>query len=392
VISATQNFQEAMLSCNGQVESARIDLDKALSAMSESQGQGFKPPAHWTMRDVSDVASWPIKKIEWVIEDVAARGTLVWVSADSQTGKTLIGLYNALQIIKGGLLYGQFKINPVERILYLVLEDPDRRIQDRILDILHHESVGIDPGRFITYFAGGLNLGDEAQLDFLDNLMAQYDVVYLDTYQKATPGILSFDDVKQSLIIHRLWAMTRKHNTLLFVNDHFRVAAESRGKKKQEPNKSRTKGTGGKIQNADCAISMDKEGDKIRVKIESKDSGDRFFMLQVAPKSSTEEKFTWIGDLEQIRNDMAAIGQANRQKVNEAIPATGEVSASEIVDIVKTMKLRTVNNHLAALIKDSKISTNGKEGKAIRYKRAESITQEKCPSCANPANQTNLYV
>jgi hypothetical protein len=354
---------------------------------------GFQPPEHWILRDVADLQSWPCKSIEWVIEDIAAKSNLVWVSADSQTGKTLIGLYNALQLIRGGYLYGKFKIYPVEKILYLVLEDPDRRIKDRILDILHSENPQIEPNKFHTYFASGLNIGDDLQFDFFELMMSAYDVVYLDTYQRATPGILSFDDAKQSLIVHRLSAMTRKYNTLLFVHDHFRVAQETRGKRKADPDKSRTKGTGGKIQNADCAISMDKEGDKIRVKIESKEgSAVHYFMLQVSPKGSLEDKFIFVGDIEQIAADMAALGKANLEKVYEAIPEYGEISIAELAAKIPTMKARTVQNHLKTLIDAKRACANGKKARAIRYQRCKAIAQEETPACGNPVSEEDVYV
>jgi hypothetical protein len=187
--------------------------------------------------------------------------------------------------------------------------------------------------------------------------------------------------------------MTRKYNTLLFVHDHFRVAADTRSHRRQDPDKSRTKGTGGKIQNADCAISMDKEGDKIRVKVESKEgSSVKFFMLQVSPKGSMDEKFTWIGDLEQLGSDMAAVGQANQLKVYEAIPETGEISATELAAKVPTIKPRTIQTHLKSLISNGKVQTNGKKGYSVRYLRAGSFAQEKSAPCAKAVTQEELYV
>ncbi len=346
----------------------------------------FTPPAHWIMRDAADVASWPCAPIQWVIEGIAARGNLVWVAADSQTGKTLVGLYNALQMIRGGLLYGQFPVTPVNRILYLVLEDPDRRIKERILDMLRAGDPPIPRNRFTVYFAAGLNIGDELQAAWLEGMLIGFDVVYLDTYQRATPGIASFDDAKQSLIVHRLMELTRKHNILLWVHDHFRKTDQKN--KRKDPDKSDIKGTGGKVQNADCVISMDKQGDRIRVKVETKeDSNVRYFMLRVSPKGSPDDKFTYMGDLEQMGGDMKALGEANRKKVLEAVPDDGrEVSRNDICEATG-LQDNAVKNHLRALIAEAGLKTNGKKGKAIRYMRANGIGREETPPRPNGASQ-----
>ena len=347
----------------------------------------FTPPAHWIMRDVAEVRSWPCKPIEWVIEGIAARGNLVWIAADTQTGKTLIGFYNALQMPKGGLLYGRFKVNPVKRILYLVLEDPERRIKDRILDILHGMDPAIDPGVFSAYFASGLNIADDLQMSWLDELVADYEVIYLDTYQRSTPGIASFDDAKQSLIVHKLVELTRKHNVLLFVHDHFRKPDTKNPRR--DPDKGDVKGTGGKVQNADCVITMDKAGDRIRVKVESKENSTvYYFMLEVSPEGSDGEKYTFVGDLEQMAGDMKKIGDANRMKVFEAIPADGSETSRDDICRNTGLKARTVNKHLAALVAAAQVRTNGKESTAIRYGRAQASAHGETVPCALPVSET----
>jgi len=52
--------------------------------------------------------------------------------------------------------------------------------------------------------APGLNLAADWQ-HLEELILAQrFEVVFVDTYQRGTPGITSFDDEKQSLILHRL--------------------------------------------------------------------------------------------------------------------------------------------------------------------------------------------
>ena len=46
-----------------------------------------------------------------------------------------------------------------------------------------------------------------------------FSVVFLDTYQKATPGLTSYDDEKQSVILQRLANMTRRLGVTIIVLD-----------------------------------------------------------------------------------------------------------------------------------------------------------------------------
>ena len=80
-------------------------------------------------------------------------------------------------------------------------------------------------------------------------------MVFLDTYQKATPGLNSFDDAAQSHLLHRLLDLTRRRGLTLLVNDHLRKQP-AQGKRRQQISKEEIKGTGGKVANTDCVILL----------------------------------------------------------------------------------------------------------------------------------------
>jgi AAA domain len=105
-----------------------------------------------------------------------------------------------------------------------VLEDPDRRIRDRLLDTDHEFEEPLPEGRLIIYVAPGFQINDRMMFSYLERLIEEqgFEVVILDTYQRATPGISSFDDEKQTLILHRLANLTRKTGVTLIVLDHLR--------------------------------------------------------------------------------------------------------------------------------------------------------------------------
>ncbi len=326
----------------------------------------FTPPDFWKLLDVADVENWDCQPLEWIIEHILAKGNLVFVAADTQCGKTFLAFYVLLKILTGGLLFGKFRIYPIKKVLYLLLEDPDRRAKKRILDM--RRDIRVKPGQFMMYVAPGLTVNDELHWAWLKEFIAngQYDLVVLDTYQKATPGISSFDDVKQGPILHKLSNITRELSAAFWIHDHYRK--EAGGRKRRELDLSSLKGTGGKPQNADCFILMERTGDTIKVLVSSKESDQKpRFLLKVSPEGSDEEKFTYIGDLEDAANEMRAKGQANRERVYQAV-GTNWMSKKEI-KLATGLSSSAVSDHIAALVCDGKLQKTGENTKT-RYRRS----------------------
>ncbi len=155
---------------------------------------------------------------------------------------------------------------------------------------------------------------------------------------------------------------------------------------------SSLKGTGGKPQNADCYILMERAGNAIKVLVSSKETDQKpRFLLNVSQEGSAEEKFTYAGDLEVMSGEMAAIGETNRKKVLDAIAQTGEEISREGIEKITGLKENAVKNHLKALLSQdgSLITTNGKKGKATRYKRVTGIGREEKP--ARPNAKTEAF-
>jgi len=346
---------------------------------------GFQPPAHWELLDVADVDNWKCTPLEWIIEHILARGNMAFVAADSQCGKTLLALYVMQKVLTGGFLFDRFRINPVKRVLYLMLEDPSRRAKARILDM--RRDPRIQPGQFIIYVAPGLTVNDDAHFAWLKQFIAdgKYDLVVLDTYQKATPGISSYDDVKQSPILHRLANLTRELSIALWIHDHYRKDSGG-SKKRKELDLSSLKGTGGKPQNADVYILMERTGNAIKVLVSSKETDRKpRFILNVAPEGSGEEKFTYGGDLEDAANDMRLLGENNRQRIIDAFPTNGSWVSRSFLECATGLKTAAVKKHLQALLEEKKIESNGRGSRAIRYRfgHAESSLW---PNAATNAN------
>jgi RecA-family ATPase len=238
------------------------ELDKQKQA-------GFQAPAHWIMADFATIRELECSPLYPIIKDLGIfKGSLIFMAAQSQTGKTLLILYLIRRMISGGLCFGRFVVNTVKKLLYLVLEDPARRIQSRWMD---HNEPDPEPGRAIPYIAPGFKLNDDLCFAHLEGLIqgGGFEVVIIDTYQKATPGISSFNDEQQSVILHKLAELTRKHNVTIIILDHIRKS--DNGKRRKEISIEDIKGTGGKAQNADTVILLEKSGGKIKLTATSKD-------------------------------------------------------------------------------------------------------------------------
>ncbi|MBM3789979.1 MAG: hypothetical protein FJW35_06460, partial [Acidobacteria bacterium] len=141
-----------------------------LGRIAQPAQPAFTPPAHWTLLDVADVRGWKCDPLRWIVEHIFARGTLGFVAADSQVGKSLLMLHVALMMARGGDLFGKFPITPAEHVLYLALEDPGRRVQRRLIDT-DRQGNFTPPGAFKVYVAPGLRLNDPLCMAWLESFI-----------------------------------------------------------------------------------------------------------------------------------------------------------------------------------------------------------------------------
>ncbi len=327
----------------------------------------FAVPTHWKWLDVANLSDWNCLALRWSVQDLIAQGNFVIIAAETQTGKTLFGLFLSHSMLHEGQLFGKLLISPIDKILYMGLEDPDRRFKERLLDV-QHSFPAIESGRFIVHTAPDFTLTDEKMVAYLEHLIVTngFKVVFLDTYQKATPGLTSFDDEKQAVILHRLSNLTRKHDVTIIVLDHVRKRDS-----KQKRNilaVDDIKGTGSKPQNADCIILAERTADRKQIKLQSfsKDSDQNVrILLDVSPKGSDGPKFKYAGDLEQLGADSKAKGAANRAKVLAIFGSDDRLSSSQVAE--KTgLSEATSRTHLRFLVESGQLDSFGK-GKATRY-------------------------
>jgi len=307
----------------------------------------------------------------------------VYVAAETQTGKTLLFLYVARLLMAGGALFGKFAVTPVDRLLYFVLEDPDRRIHDRLLDISHEfPAAPLDPERCIFQVAPGFALTDDKMWQWFEQVITteRRSVVCLDTYQKATPGINSFDDEEQSLILHKLADVTRRLGITLVILDHVRKQGGGT-KRRGDLSIDDIKGTGGKAQNADCVILLERTPDKKQIKFQafSKDFDQPVrILVNVAPRGSAGPKFTYAADLEQLGAGARDRRAERKQKMLDAMKPGVWVSAPGLAKAVGYGRA-TVHRYLQEAVKDGLVEEEG-VGSHTRYRR---IVQSQSQSQGN---------
>src|SRR5262249_25942111 len=152
-------------------------------------------------------------------------------------------------------------------------------------------------------------------------------------------------------ILHRLSDLTRKHDVTLIVMDHVRKR-DGQQKKRNVLTIDDIKGTGGKAQNADCVILMERTLDRKQIRFQSfsKDSDQPVrVLLDIAPKGSPEPKFKYAGDLDQLGAASHSLAQQRRERTLNAIPEGQWLSCSEIAKLVGG-KEPTIRRYLKQLV------------------------------------------
>ena len=116
---------------------------------------------------------------------------------------------------------------------------------------------------------------------------------------------------------------------------------------------------------------MEKTPDRRQIKFQSfsKDFDQPVrILLNVAPKGSTEPKFTYAADLEALAVSASERGTATRNRVFEAMKP-GEWVSAPILATKLRIANSTVQTHLKTLAADRQVEDNGLKGKYKAYRR-----------------------
>jgi hypothetical protein len=335
----------------------------------------FSVPASWVECDLATIADWSCPPLVPLVDGLVARGNLVILSGESQTGKSLFALYLTLHLLHGGALFGRYAVHPVPTVLYLVLEDPQRRVKDR-LDDMREAFPAVEPGRCTFLVAPSFSLGDDPMKGWLADRIrrTQPAVLILDTYQKATPGLDSYNDAQQSGILHWLANLTRETGVTIIVLDHVRKQQAGRGAGRRTERRlsfDDIKGTGGKMQNADCVILMGRAASRTEIHVQAlaKDFEQPVqIVVRVGTRGSREPKFQYVRDL-----TTSPAENKTRMKVLATLSAVAWQPASVVAEKAD-LNLKTVQGWLKDLVAAGLAEDNGAGTRGRAYRRkAQSI-------------------
>ncbi len=332
--------------------------------------------SRWTTLDVADCKDWDVPQLRPIIEGIAAAGNLIWIVGNSHLGKTLFALYIGTKLLLGGSLFEMFPIKPVEKVLYFLLEDPPRRIKSRLLDF---ETQVEEKGCFLIKYWPGFTFtedNDEGWNLFLAELGREKpDVIFIDTYQRVTPNMQSFDDEKQNPILQTLQGIAQHKDILMFINDHTRKTPNVRGSRSQKQTSADQKGTMNKLANADGQIILQRHNktNLLLTAVSKEFDKEVCVELVVAKQGSGETKYKVVNDLSgQEETGKSKTKDKKKNTVYEAL-VTGEFrQMAKLIEATKLPKT-TITNKLKLLIDENLVeqTPEGTAPKLVGYRRID---------------------
>ncbi len=175
---------------------------------------GTKPQYNFKgIRTVADLNRKEFKKVEWIVQDVIPAGNML-LAARPKMRKTWLALQLALAVARGRQFLG-WNCNKRD-VLFLGLEDNERRIQNRIKTLMRFEIDGGDLSGF-RYWTGGMGYDGAGHLKLTN---PEEEQAFLEAFPRGEAGV---DALEQFLEQHP--------NTGLVVIDtlaHFRGERTSR--------------------------------------------------------------------------------------------------------------------------------------------------------------------
>jgi DNA-binding transcriptional ArsR family regulator len=169
----------------------------------------------------------------------------------------------------------------------------------------------------------------------------------------------SWDDGIQGPILHKLLDLVRVLNVTIISVDHF----SKQDRKNGFVSINDVKGTGGKAQNADCVILLQRDGSNLRFFARSKDFGDQAFLLDVSPEGSGLSKYTYVSDLTSEARQKKVIDRQTR--ILEIVRESQSVTVPFISTKLK-ISPSTVQRDLKILVDKGLLDYEG-EKKSRRY-------------------------
>lgn len=137
-----------------------------------------------TIRDGAWLDKQTFPPVQWVVPDIIAEGLTV-LAGGPKVGKSWLVLSLALGIASGGRVLGQVELGKTRPVLYMALEDGDRRLQARARKLLGGQPI---PGKFQYVTTGKPGQLLYTLQEWLQSNAEESPVAIVDTFAKIRPA------------------------------------------------------------------------------------------------------------------------------------------------------------------------------------------------------------
>ncbi len=334
-------------------------------------------PVTFTVLDGGD--DWDdVQDIEFLIDTLLPTVGIVWWGGLPKRFKSLLLLYLCLAIAcRRPDVMRKFRIrrDVLPRILYVAREDPISRVKARRDDILSAWGMRPPPGAIKFLIKQRLDLRNPKHVVWITARCHEFGatILVLDTWTALSPTadpLGTKDQTELSEIIRQLQENIGETGIggLVIVVDHSRKNRPDG----QPLSSADIFGPTQKWQAAEHIVMQDVviSNRRIEVFVEGKDGDTIRFFVNVSPRGSGEEKFTWGGDVEVMAETSRRTGLSNRDAILSEAHQLIDAGKEATVDTVhaahvdrataggfKPLTRGSVKDHLRDLLKKGQLSS-----------------------------------
>lgn len=302
----------------------RPDVAEAVARVDPEGPPPGRPPLKLLSADEILDTDWP--ELVWVAPELLPSGLTI-LAGRPKVGKSWLALQIALAVASGGMVFGQrVESGPV---LYLALEDPPRRLHDRMMAQgwtrgLPAEFMPI--GEFTTQIGDLRDGGGERLAQQIE--AREYRLTVIDTLSRSVYGDQS-DVEDMTAALTPLQEMAHTYNTAVLMVDHHRKGFGTNPDAVGDILGSTAKGA-----LADCVWGLYKERGKAEAKLQitGRDVLERTLALMWDPSLSS-----WHCEGDAYALEMTE----RRQEILDALKELGRASVKDIAEVVGQPKSNT---------------------------------------------------
>jgi putative DNA primase/helicase len=296
---------------------------------------GQTPAPEWTLWD--GAMTWNFPPPQPLIDGLLMLEGVTWVGGRPKSFKSLLVHYLCLCIAAHRpAAAGHFKVQATPRILYVGREDGGARFALRRDEILAVWGCRPEAGAIRFLIREPVDLLNDEHIAWIRDACRRENItlLVLDTWTALSPGADPMAPKDQAQLAAVVVQLAQDIGGHVIVIDHSR-------KNRPDGQPLSSADIFGPLQKwaaADNTIMLERVGssNRIEVFVEGKDMDSSQCFLEVSPRGSGREKFTYAGTVAELADAQRAIGDQNRQAirhvvVNSAFPISKEEVTSQLL-------------------------------------------------------------